>query len=151
MADADTRWSQRGAYDLLGVSSEPVSAAGLPRASALYGPIPAQLADPRSFASRLRAILAARTRHRIHEARQLAVADTRAPGLLVLVHELPGGAIEITALNFGRTAVDETVAVPAAAGRALIDAITDAPSGAVGADGLRVQLGPLAGTALVAR
>jgi trehalose synthase len=151
MGDADTRWIQRGAYDLLGASSEPASAAGLPRAPALYGPIPAQLADPRSFASRLRTILAARTRHRIHESRQLGVAETRAPGLLVLVHELPDGAIEVTALNFGRTDVDEIVAIPAAAGRALIDAITNTPAGSVGGDGLRIQLGRLEGTALVAR
>ena len=151
--DVDTRWIQRGAYDLLGASTEPASAAGLPRAPALYGPLPAQLANPRSFASSLRRILAARARYRIHESQQLDVPATRAPGLLVLVHELPSqSGIEITALNFGRTPVDEIVSVPAAAGRAVMDLIEEGAAGEVSRDGaLRIQLAPLEGKALLAR
>jgi trehalose synthase len=153
VAEGDTRWIQRGAYDLLGASSAPTSAAGLPRSPALYGPLPAQLADPRSFASQLRHILVVRAQHRIHESRRLATPATAAPGLLVLVHELPGaGGIEITALNFGRTAVDELIDVPAAAGRVVHDLLADAGAGAVTPDGkLRVQLAPLEGQALLAR
>ena len=150
--DVDTRWIQRGAYDLLGASTERLSAAGLPRAPMLYGPLPAQLANPRSFASSLKRILAARTRYRIHESQQLDVPKARAPGLLVLVHELPGqGGIQITALNFGRTSVDELVVVPAAAGRAITDVIAEADAGSVSREGaLRIQLAPLEGKALLA-
>jgi trehalose synthase len=148
MADGDTRWIERGAYDLLGVSSEPASAAGLPRARALYGPLPAQLADPRSFASRLQRVLAVRARLRIHESRQVAVAATR--GFLALVHELPGGGLEVTALNFGRTAVEESIVVAGAAGRTATDVLADAAAGTVGSDGaLAIRLAPLEGKALL--
>jgi trehalose synthase len=152
MADGDTRWIERGAYDLLGVCDAQTSAAGLPRTPALYGPLPLQLRDPRSFASQLKRMLAARTRHRIHESRQIDLPETRAPGLLVLVHALPDGGTAITALNFGRTAVDEPVAVPAAAGLALTDAIEGTQIGSVAADGvLHVQLAALEGKTFVAR
>jgi trehalose synthase len=148
MADGDTRWIERGAYDLLGASSEPASAAGMPRARALYGPLPAQLADPRSFASRLQRVLAVRARLRIHESRQVAVAASR--GLLALVHELPGGGLEVTALNFGRTAVEESIVVPGGAGRAVSDAIAEATEGTVGGDSaLAIRLAPLEGKALL--
>jgi trehalose synthase len=150
MGDGDTRWIQRGAYDLLGVANASVSAAGLPLAPALYGPLPAQLADPSSFASQLRRILDVRVRHRIHESRQVCIAETRAPGLLVLVHELPTGALEITALNFGRTAIDESVGIPAAAGRAVTDLLADAAAGTIATEGkLLLSLGPLEGKALL--
>src|SRR5262249_52813272 len=56
----DFRWVNRGRVDLLGVNPRATTSAfGLPRAKALYGPIPDQLKDPDSFASRLRAMLAA--------------------------------------------------------------------------------------------
>ena len=47
LADGDTRWINRGAYDLLGhgLRSARVGA-GLPRAPALYGPLPEQLQRP---------------------------------------------------------------------------------------------------------
>ena len=47
VADGDTRWIHRGAYDLMNYrpdGGEQPSA--LPRAACLYGPLPAQLADP---------------------------------------------------------------------------------------------------------
>src|SRR5262249_12543539 len=134
MADADTRWLQRGAYDLLGVSTEQASAAGLPRAAALYGPLPAQLEDPRSFASRLREILHVRTRYRFCDARALDVPSVPAPGLLVMPHELPDGGLAITALNFGRDDVAEQVTIPAATRRTLLDAFDDGQQ-QIGADG----------------
>ena len=43
LADGDTRWIHRGAYDLMGVDPEATgSAAGLPKARALYGSLPEQ-------------------------------------------------------------------------------------------------------------
>jgi len=54
LADGDTRWINRGAYDLLGSNPEAArSSAGLPRATALYGSLPQQLRKPDSFASQL--------------------------------------------------------------------------------------------------
>ena len=40
--------------------------------------------------------------------------DCANPALLVLVHELPSGGVQVTALNFGPEAVEEWVAIPAA-------------------------------------
>ena len=42
IADGDTRWINRGAYDLMNVNAMATSSgAGLPKATALYGPLPA--------------------------------------------------------------------------------------------------------------
>ncbi len=111
VADGDTRWINRGAYDLLGVNpAAEQSSGGLPRATALYGSLPEQLADPNSFASQLKKLLVIRQQYRIYESRQLAIPDVQNKGLLVMVHELPEGmGIQVTALNFGTEAVTELV------------------------------------------
>ena len=58
IADGDTRWINRGAYDLLGAGSEAPSVERRPaRAPALYGPLPEQLQRAPSFASQLRNML----------------------------------------------------------------------------------------------
>ena len=79
-ADGDTRWINRGGYDLLGKGGT----AALPMATALYGSLPEQLADPESFASQLQALLALRKRYRIVESEQIAIAG--AGSLLVMMH-----------------------------------------------------------------
>ena len=113
LADGDTRWINRGAYDLLGSNPKALrSAAGLPRAVALYGPLPRQLEQPDSFASRLARMLKVRAELRLYAARVVDVPAVRAQGLLVLVHELPdNGGLEVTAINFAAAPVDETVPV----------------------------------------
>lgn len=145
MADGDTRWIHRGAYDLLGVDPEAeASAAGLPRARALYGSLPEQLPQPDSFARQLQHLLAVRERYRIYQARQIDVPVTHAPGLLVMVHELPEGfGTQVTALNFGRTPVAETVPVAGAAGGSrVLEMLSEQPAPALSADGeLRITLG----------
>ena len=92
VADGDTRWIHRGAYDLMNYrpdGGEQPSA--LPRAACLYGPLPAQLADPASFASRLRHILQVREKCKISTATQLEIAETSDRALLAMVHEVEGG------------------------------------------------------------
>src|SRR5262249_28794818 len=60
-AEGDTRWINRGAYDLLGKHADVTkSSRDLPRAEALYGPLPEQLKRPDSFASELRKMLRVR-------------------------------------------------------------------------------------------
>jgi trehalose synthase len=115
---ADTRWIHRGAYDLMGVDPKAhASAAGLPKARALYGSLPEQLAQSDSFARRLQRMLAVRERYRIFGARQIDVPDVEAQGLLVMVHELPDGfGTQVTALNFGPTPLSEQVLIMGAAG-----------------------------------
>lgn len=148
MADGDTRWINRGAYDLLGVAPEATgSHAGLPRARAFYGALPDQLRDPESFASRLRHLLDLRRRYRIYESRQLAVPAVQAPGLLVMVHALPDGlGTEITAINFGGAPVDEAVRLEGAGAGILQELLSGALLGEF--DGtLRIELGPRQGKA----
>jgi trehalose synthase len=116
LADGDTRWIHRGAYDLMGVEPEAAaSVAGLPRAQALYGSLPEQLAQPDSFARRLQALLAVRERYRIYQGRQVAVPEAQSRSLLALVHELPDGyGTQVTALNFGAQPVAEQVPIAGA-------------------------------------
>ena len=119
MGDGDTRWINRGSYDLLGKGGS----AELPPAPALYGPLPAQLADPDSFASQLKGLLALREKHRIYEGTQIAVLGEGS--LLVMVHRLPdAGGLQLTALNFGPAPVEQTVTLPQAVSGALIDLLS---------------------------
>jgi trehalose synthase len=149
MGDGDTRWIHRGAYDLMGVDPEAAeSAAGLPKARALYGSLPEQMADPRSFARRLQALLAVREQYRIFQARQVAVPDVQAPSLLVMVHELPDGfGTQVTALNFGGQAVAEDVAIAGGKpGGRVRDILGDSEVAPLAQNGtLRVSLEPYEG------
>jgi trehalose synthase len=63
LATGDTRWIHRAAYDLMGYDPDAAkSLSGMPRGVSLYGDLPKQLAEPSSFASRLRRILEGATR-----------------------------------------------------------------------------------------
>jgi trehalose synthase len=115
LADEDCRWRNRGAYDLLGsTKAEGEPLAGLSPAVALYGPLPAQLTEPTSFASRLREMLGIRKAQGIAQGRLVAVPRVQARGLVLLVNELPArqgqsGRLQLTILNFGRSPVEETI------------------------------------------
>ncbi|MDA8438514.1 MAG: maltose alpha-D-glucosyltransferase [Propionibacterium sp.] len=100
--DGDTRWIERGAYDLMDWSPDSsASSAGMPKARCLYGSLPEQLADPRSFAMRLSRILEVRRTHGIATGVLLDIPDVAAKPLLVLVNRLVIGAVQVTVLNFG--------------------------------------------------
>lgn len=101
IVDGDTRWIHRGSYDLMGhrpAGTESLSS--LPRARDLYGPLPDQLADPSSFVSQLRNVLAVRRRCGIASARQRDVADTSDTRALAMIHQLADGRTQATVLNF---------------------------------------------------
>jgi trehalose synthase len=114
LADGDTRWINRGAYDLIGSNPRATrSSAGLPRTKAIYGPLPEQLENPDSFASQLARMLKARAEMRLYAARLVDIPSVQSRGLFVLVHELPdNGGLEVTAINFGATPVNEAVTIP---------------------------------------
>jgi trehalose synthase len=152
LADGDTRWINRGAYDLLGSNPAAMqSAAGLPRAVALYGSLPQQLKKPDSFASQLARLLKVRADLHLYAARLTDVPSVQAKGLLVLVHELPENTgLEITAINFGDRTVDESVLIRGAtSGSKAIDVLDPhTPMLDVGADGsLRLHLNAFEGKA----
>jgi trehalose synthase len=112
----DTRWIERGAHDLLDVDPKARrSSAGMPRGRALYGPLPAQLDDPASFASRLASILDLRREYGIATASQVDIPEVAHPGMLVLVHRLDNGdpdadaPMQVTVLNFSAEPTEGTV------------------------------------------
>jgi trehalose synthase len=109
--EGDTRWIERGAYDLIDVNPDAQhSSAGLPKARMLYGTLNQQLEDPDSFANQLKHLLAVRQAHGLFAARQTAIPDVQNPGLLVMVHELPDQrGTQVTALNFGPDPLEETI------------------------------------------
>jgi len=110
ISTGDTRWIERGAYDILGVAPEAKkSPSGMPRARTLYGPLPEQLKKDTSFASRLAAILKVRKRNGLATGRLLDVPEVGHRALLVLVNELEIGAVQITALNFGGDRIEARV------------------------------------------
>ena len=116
LAAGDTRWIERGAHDLLDVDPKATrSSAGMPRGRALYGPLPAQLRDPASFASRLADILALRREYGIATASQVDIPEVAHAGMLVLVHRLDNGdahadaAMQVTVLNFSHEPTEGTV------------------------------------------
>lgn len=133
LADGDTRWINRGAYDLIGSNSKAVrSSAGLPVAMALYGPVPQQLKRPNSFASQLARMLKVRSDLRLYAAELVEVPAVHAKGLLVLVNQLPqGGDLEVTAVNFGAAPVEEDVAIAASGPGAVASDAFDPNSPAV--------------------
>lgn len=145
LADGDTRWINRGAYDLLGSNPAATrSQAGLPRARSLYGPLPRQLENPDSFASQLRRMLQVRSHLRLYAGEVVDVPAVRAKGLFVMVNRLPDSSdLEVTLINFGESSIEETVAikgaVPAMRVSNLLESATSAPA-VDAAGGLRVTL-----------
>jgi hypothetical protein len=102
VSTGDTRWIERGAYDLLGHAVESTSsAAGMPRARCLYGSLPEQLEDPTSFASRLSEVLTVRSVHGLATGSLVAVPEVSAKSLLVMINRLESGRTQVTVCNFG--------------------------------------------------
>jgi trehalose synthase len=131
IADGDTRWIERGAYDLGNVAPEAThSTAGLPRAPSLYGPLGQQLQDPDSFASQLKRLLAVRNTYGIHASHQTAIPDVVNPALLVMVHELPDNrGTQVTALNFGAEPIEETISLAGVQPGPVVDMINETIEG----------------------
>ena len=153
LADGDTRWINRGAYDLLGKNpSATKSSTDLPRTQALYGPLPEQLKSPGSFASQLQKMLRVRAEYRINESEQVDLPPAQARGLVVMVHRLPAGkGTQITAINFGRVAVQETMTIKTASpGGPVTDLLEEKAVGKLDAGRrLSLALGPHEGRVLL--
>jgi trehalose synthase len=143
VADGDTRWIQRGTYDLLNVNPEArTSQAGLPKAATLYGPIDEQLLRPDSFASQLQRMLAVRQSYCIYASQQIDIPDVASPSLLIMVHELPNArGTQVTALNFGSTPIEETVMLNNIQPGPIVDMINESVEGDLSEAGeLRIHL-----------
>ncbi|GAB2583585.1 maltose alpha-D-glucosyltransferase [Microlunatus antarcticus] len=144
LGDGDTRWIHRSAYDLMDYRPDATeSLMQMPKGVSLYGALPTQLEDPRSFARQLGEILAVRKRYGIATGVQLDVPPVSNKAMLVMVHQL-SDAEQITVLNFSGEEVSGGVRseqlVP---GSVLVDMFTDEEIGVV--DDLYsfgVRLGP---------
>lgn len=131
MGDGDTRWINRGGYDLADLAPEAsTSGEGLPKARALYGSLAEQLQHGGSFACQLKRILSVRQAYDIAASKQILIPDVQAPGLLIMVHELPAGkGVQITALNFSAETISETVCLPGVAPGPVVDIIHERVEG----------------------
>jgi trehalose synthase len=132
LADGDTRWIHRAAYDLMDYRPHAhESLSKMPRGVSLYGSLPAQLQDSSSFARRLAEILAVRKRYGIATSVQLDVPQVANKAGLVMVHQL-SDAEQVTVLNFSGRAISGSVhsehLVP---GSAVVDMFTDQEIGEV--------------------
>ena len=151
MTDGDTRWIERGAYDLTGDNVVVQhSALGLPRARSLYGSLADQLGDHGSFCSQLKRLLAVREAYGLGLSRQIGIPDTAASSLLVMIHELPDNrGIQITALNFGPQPVDDTIELETARPGPVVDMIAERIVGEYDGNGrLHITLAPYEGRSL---
>jgi trehalose synthase len=127
LASGDTRWIHRAAYDLMDYQPEATeSPSKMPRGTSLYGSLPRQLQDPNSFASRLRDILAVRARYGIATSVQVEVPEVSDKAMLVMVHLLDTGQLQVTVLNFSsRSIAGRVKSGHLAPGAAVIDMCTD--------------------------
>jgi trehalose synthase len=148
----DTRWIHRPAYDLMDYQSPASgSAATMPRGRSLYGSLPQQLKNPTSFASRLRDILTVRRRYRIATGIQIDIPAVSNKALLVMVHRLDNGHIQVTALNFSSHPIsDRVVSNQMPPGATVIDMVTDKRLGTVDQrHTYPIDLNPHQGTSLL--
>jgi hypothetical protein len=98
----------------------------MPRGTSLYGSLPEQLRDPDSFASRLREVLAVRSRYCISTSVQVDVPDASDKAVLVMVHLLDTGQPQVTVLNFSNRSIDGRIkSEHLAPGTVVIDLCTD--------------------------
>ena len=151
MSDGDTRWIERGAYDLTGQApDQEFSPDGIPRARSLYGSICEQLEQPDSFASQLKRLLAVRESYGLAASHQIHIPDVSAPGLLVMVHVLPNGrGTQVTALNFSGEALEEVVLLTEVQPGPVVDMVAETIVGDLHEDGaLTIKLSPYEGLSL---
>ena len=127
LASGDTRWIHRAAYDLMDYRPEATeSPSKMPRGSSLYGSLPEQLNDARSFAARLRDILAVRTRYGIATSVQVDVPEVSNKAMLVMVHRLDATQLQVAVLNFSNRSIAGRIkSEHLAPGAAVIDMFAD--------------------------
>jgi hypothetical protein len=105
----------------------------MPAGRSLYGPLPDQLKDPKSFVSGLKEILEVREACDLATAEQVDVPLVSHRSMLVMVHRLPDGVrFQVTVLNFGQEPVTGTVrSEHLPPGASVTDMFTDWPLGEV--------------------
>jgi trehalose synthase len=152
LASGDTRWIHRAAYDLMDYQPEATeSPSRMPRGASLYGSLPEQLEDPGSFASRLREVLAVRSRYGISTSVQVDVPDVPDKAMLVMVHLLDISQLQVTVLNFSNQSIAGRVrSEHLPPGAAVIDMFTNQVIAEIDHEhSFAVSLGPHQGMSLL--
>jgi len=145
----DTRWINRGSYDIMGVNPDAeASLSGMPKAPCLYASIPDQLEDPQSYANQLKHMLAIRESQGLALAKQLDIPEVSDSAVLAMVHQLPADkGIQMTVLNFSSKEIECSVAseyLPA--NMKAVDALSDTTLGTVTTKGkLSITIAPYQG------
>jgi trehalose synthase len=123
----DTRWIHRAAYDLMNYQPEATeSLSHMPRGASLYGSLPEQLQDEGSFVSRLHDLLAVRARYGVATAVQVDIPEVTDKAMLVLVHRLATGQLQVSVLNFaGQPITGRVESKHLPPGGGMIDMVTD--------------------------
>ena len=95
-------------------------------------------------------LLSVRQAYGIASSRQVAIPDVAAPGLLVMIHELPDArGTQITALNFGAVPIRETLSLPNVQPGPVVDMLKGLVVGDLGEDGeLPIRLDAYEGVSL---
>ncbi len=139
------------AADLLGALPDQTAQLDLlgSNPTTLYSSLPMQMGNPRSFVSRLKTILAARTESNIAAGELMAVLPTPNRGTLLLAHRLPSSRfIQILAVNFSRKQVQESMELAEIRNTSAIDLMSNLAEEKVFASGkFSFILPPLSGRA----
>lgn len=137
--------------DLLGMVSEQTVDLLNPNEASLYGSLPMQMKNSCSFAMQLRKILSVRTDSGIDNGELLSIPETKQRGLLILFHRLKGsGMLQMLAVNFGRTPVQQTLEIPSIRQTTAIDLMTGlAEKKPLDSPTLRLELPPLTGKVIL--
>jgi maltose alpha-D-glucosyltransferase/alpha-amylase len=115
----------------------------------LYASLPSQMQNQKSFAQNLRKILTIRREQQIAFGELIDVPNTIFPGLLVLVHKVKD-QLQLTAINFSRSPLSQTLDLPAARYTTAIDLMTGlAEPKPLEASTLQLKLPPLSGKILL--
>ena len=136
--------------DLLGMVEYQTVDLMNPNEQSLYGSLPSQMKNSLSFAMQLKKILFVRTDSGIEFGELLAVPATRQKGLLILIHRLRGGLLQLLAVNFGRTPVTQTVEMSSIKQTTAIDLMTGlAEKKPLDSPTIRLDLPPLTGKVIL--
>lgn len=137
--------------DLLGMLSQQKIELLTPNEQSLYGSLSSQMKNSCSFANQLKNILSIRTNNGIDSAELIAVPKTAQKGLLLLLYRHRSSSmLQLLALNFGKTPVQQTLEIPSIRQTTAIDLITGlAEKKPLDSATLRLELPPLSGKALL--
>ena len=139
------------ASDLLGTIQHQTIDLMKPNENTLYPSLPGQLTNPKSFAMQLRKILSVRKEYEIESGELVAILETNHRGALLLLHRLrKSGMLQLLAVNFSRSPVQETIAIPSLRGTTAIDLMSGlAEKKPLESASFRIDLPPLSGKTIL--